>query len=301
MKISALKNLITSTVGRTTLKVQAASPEILVVAGVAGMIGTAVLVWRAAHNDEALFGHHLQVLNDIKDGPGQDYKEGRIDIKEYSDVAIPAVGRFGLDLLKSYGPAIALGTVSISCILGGHGILKRRNAALAAAYAIVDEGYKKYRARVSAEYGADKDMEFASGGTRETVTLHDADGGSSATSGIVGAGQFSQYARCFDQTTPSWEPNSEYNLVFLRAQQAYANNMLQARGHIFLNEVYDMLGFERTKAGSVVGWVISKDGDNFVDFGIYNDNYQGSHDFVNGYEKAIWLDFKVEGPIWDMI
>lgn len=70
-----------------------------------------------------------------------------------------------------------------------------------------------------------------------------------------------------------------------------------------MNEVYEMLGFPITKAGASVGWIYNKDepvGDNFVDFGIYNLNSQKAHDFVNGYERSIVLDFNVDGPIIDM-
>lgn len=47
-------------------------------------------------------------------------------------------------------------------------------------------------------------------------------------------------------------------MMFLRRQQDYANEMLKARGHLFLNEVYDLLDIPRSKAGQVVGWVYDK-------------------------------------------
>jgi hypothetical protein len=108
------------------------------------------------------------------------------------------------------------------------------------------------------------------------------------------------YARFFDELSTSWNREPEYNLVFLKCQQSYANDMLKTRGHVFLNEVYDSLGIERTKAGQVVGWVISEDGDNFIDFGLYANNGK-VRDFINGREGAILLDFNVDGVIYDKI
>jgi hypothetical protein len=119
----------------------------------------------------------------------------------------------------------------------------------------------------------------------------------------VGPDDPSIYARFFDPTSPSWSKEPEYNLIFLKCQQNYANDLLKSRGHVFLNEVYDMLGMERSKAGAVVGWLLSKNGDtdNFVNFGVFDGREQVARDFVNGREGAILLDFSVDGVIYDGI
>lgn len=111
----------------------------------------------------------------------------------------------------------------------------------------------------------------------------------------------SQYARFFDEGCPGWNKDSEYNLMFLKQQQMYANDLLKKRGHIFLNEIYDMLGIPRTKAGAVVGWVYDENnpiGDNYINFGITDER---NANFVNGYEKSVLLDFNVDGNILDRI
>ena len=92
--------------------------------------------------------------------------------------------------------------------------------------------------------------------------------------------------------------------MFLKRQQDWANDKLKAQGHLFLNEVYDMIGIPRTAAGNVVGWIYDEEcpiGDNFVDFGIYDINCERNRAFVNGYERSILLDFNVDGPILDLI
>ena len=99
----------------------------------------------------------------------------------------------------------------------------------------------------------------------------------------------------------AWSKEPEYNLIFLRCQQNYANDLLKARGHVFLNEVYDMIGVPRSKAGSVVGWILTGNaGDHFIDFGIFDDE-DNIRDFVNGREGSILLDFNVDGVIYDKI
>jgi hypothetical protein len=105
------------------------------------------------------------------------------------------------------------------------------------------------------------------------------------------------YARWFDETCMAWTKDQECNLFFLKTQQSYANELLKAKGHLFLNEVYDMLGIPRTRAGQVIGWIYDVQnpiGDNFVNFGLYE---QYNAKFINGYEKSVLLDFNVDGEI----
>ena len=100
-----------------------------------------------------------------------------------------------------------------------------------------------------------------------------------------------------------WTSSNEYNLMFLKKAESFANDKLRINGYLFLNEVYEMLGIPKTKAGQVVGWVYDENnpvGDNYVDFGLYKDNLSYS-DFVNGYDPAILLDFNVDGNIWKLM
>lgn len=108
-------------------------------------------------------------------------------------------------------------------------------------------------------------------------------------------------AAWFNEKCIPWTKDPETNKFFLLHQQDYANEKLKARGYLFLNDVYDMLGIPRTKAGQVVGWVYdpeSTTSDSYVDFGIFDTR---NEDFINGYENSILLDFNVDGCILDQI
>jgi hypothetical protein len=90
--------------------------------------------------------------------------------------------------------------------------------------------------------------------------------------------------------------------MFLKTQQAYLNDILRIRGHVFLNEVYDALGLERTQAGALVGWISNNvDGDCYIDFGLFDGERPRVRDFVNGNERSILLDFNVDGVIYDLL
>ncbi len=204
-------------------------------------------------------------------------------------------------IVALYGPAVVLGTASIYAITSSHNILNKRNAALTAAYAALEKGFAEYRARVVEELGEDKDREFRYGTEQVEIVNPKTEKKELVTR--VAPGDPSIYARFFDLHSSSWEKEPEYNMIFLKAQQNYANDLLHARGHVFLNEVYDMLGLPRSKAGSVVGWLRSKNGttDNFIDFGVFNKDSDAARNFVNGQEGAILLDFNVDGLIYDKI
>ena len=75
-----------------------------------------------------------------------------------------------------------------------------------------------------------------------------------------------------------------------------------------INDVYEMLGHDKTKAGQVVGWVYDPDsgeGDNYVDFGLYDIYTKPKYEaeakaaFINGYERSVIIDFNVDGNIWE--
>jgi hypothetical protein len=199
--------------------------------------------------------------------------------------------------------------LSIVGIVSSHNILRKRNVALAAAYATVDRGFKEYRGRVVERFGKELDRELKYNIKAKEVeeTVVDEKGKEKKvkkTIEVADINECSDYARFFDEYCAGWDKNPEYNLMFLRMQQAHANDVLKERGHLFLNEVYDMLGINRTQAGNIVGWVYDKNDplrDNYVDFGIYDLHNDKARDFVNGRERSILLDFNVDGNIWELL
>jgi hypothetical protein len=221
----------------------------------------------------------------------------------------------GVKFVKLYGPSVTLGVLSVACILGAHGIMRKRNLALVAAYKTVEKSFADYRKRVVAELGEEKDREFKYGIEKVKHTVIDGVTGekSEEVINVVDANGISQYARFFDDTNDNWNRNPEFNKTFILTQQNYANDLLRTQGHLFLNEVYDMLGLKRSTEGSVVGWVMGN-GDDIVDFGMFNTTVHGfadeyandtiaeqRRDFVNGERNSILLDFNVDGVIYDLI
>lgn len=212
----------------------------------------------------------------------------------------------GLKFAKLYAPAVVIGTLSITSILAGHNMLRKRNLALAAAYTAVDKSFKQYRGRLIERFGEQLDRELKydiKAKEIEEVTVDKKGKEKTVTKTVEVADPISAgslYTFCFDETCTGWVRDAEANKFFLLRQQNYANDKLKAKGYLFLNDVLDMLGIQRTRAGQTVGWIYDEAnpiGDNFIDFGIFDIHCEANRNFVNGLEKSIWLNFNVDGDI----
>lgn len=301
MNFAVIKTALTSKAGLQLLAAQKHSPVILFGAGVVGMVGTVVLASKATLQMDGVLDEFETKKRQIKQARNE-------HPTKYSEAAAKSDGvivhsKLIRDLVRLYAPAVGLGLLSIGALGGSHVILTRRNAGLMAAYAAVDKAFKEYRGRVSASLGEDKDREFMFGTTEREIYSEKKNGEPKVTRvNSFGSGR-SPYAMLFDQDNLNWQTTPQYNAFFLRLAQNHLNDRLRARGHVFLNDVYRELGMEDTKAGAVTGWIWnSENGDNFVDFGIWDGpNRETFHDFVMGYKGAILLDFNVDGVIYDKI
>ena len=286
------------------------SPEILVIAGVVGTVTSAVMACKATTKANVIIEEAQAKLGAIREIAEADeqQEESKFAKEDVVKAQVLVYTKTGKDLLKVYGPSLALGAVSIASILAGNGILHKRNVALTAAYTTLDKGFKSYRNRVVERFGEDLDKELRynikSVEIKETVT--DEDGKKKTVKKTIKVSdpvdQFSDYARCFAPGNVGWDDDPEFSLMFLKRQQEAANKILKSKGYLLLNDVYEMLGFNRTVAGQSVGWRYrpndpNHNGDNYVDFGIYRIDIPENVRFVNGDEQCIWLDFNVDGPV----
>ena len=287
---------------KAVMKLKKHSPEILVVAGIAGTVVSAVLACKATTKVAEILDETKGTLDTIHEG----METGAINGQEYTTDdgkkdTVVVYAQTGMKLAKLYGPAIILGTLSITSILASNNILRKRNVALGAAYAAIDKSFKEYRGRVIERFGDQVDTELKYGIKAKKFEEIEVDPETGKekkvkkTVMVADPNLQSDYAVYFDSKSRNYETNPDYNRMFLKAQQAFANDKLQTRGHLFLNEVLDDLDLPRTPAGQIVGW--TKDGpDGYVNFRIAEverETEDGRH------EPALLLDFNVEGNIWE--
>lgn len=296
--------------GKAEFTIKKNSPEILLGAGIVGFVGTIVLACRATcRADEVLEFHRRKIkdINDAKEIADAD-PEGEMsyDIEIYrQDKAVRYLKTTG-SLAKLYVPTIAVGTLSLACILTSRNIMQKRYLGVVAAYNGLSAAFEEYRKRVRDEYGDGLDKHFRYGTTYDELPVYDENGKKTkekeqvekTETGMVIPNDDS--CRFFDSSNPNWDKNPTFSMMWLRGQQNILNDILHTRGHVFLNEVYDALGFPHTPQGAVLGW-IDGEGDNCIDFGLYDPNKESVRRFVNGVDNVIMLEFNHDGVIWDKI
>ena len=295
MKKEDMFKKVSGAINKAGYKLKKHSPEILVVAGVIGTVASAVMACRATtkigeildESNETLDAIHKYSENPETVPETMDYSPD--DVKK--DLAVTYV-QTGLKIAKLYAPSVVLGGLSISAMLVSNNILRKRNVALAAAYATVDKGFKEYRERVVERFGEAVDHELRYNVKAKEIeeTVVDEKGKEKKVKkkvDVANINEYSDYARWFDSSNPNWEETPDYNLMFLKAQQKFANDKLIAEGRLFLNDVYEALGIPKTKAGQIVGWVYdpsNPDIDSLVDFGIFDCYKENARNFVNGVD-----------------
>ena len=310
MKTPAFVNGITKSFHKTNLKLKKHSPEILVVAGTVGVVVSAVLACKATLKVHEVVDKAKADIDEIHTAAEKGETAAGIPYNaedSKKDLTI-VYAQTGIKFVKLYAPAVILGTLSITGILASNNILRKRNMALAAAYATVDGGFKEYRKRVVERFGEGLDRELKYGIKAKEIeeTVINEDGTESTVKTTVEVAEnptsASPYAIIYDDGCNGWTKDPELNKFFLMRVQDWANDKLREQGYLFLNDVYEQIGVPKTKMGHIVGWVQDGEhGDPYVDFGLFDIHNKRKRAFVNGYERNIIVDFNVHGDVYNLV
>lgn len=305
MSLKTLANQATAKVGKQLLTAKHHSPTVLMALGVVG-VGTGVfLACKATLQVGDILDQgeeHLKHVEVTVEEDGEKRKKASFNVRVQTAVKVA----------KLYAPSAIILVASVGAITSSHVILRRRNAAATAALAIAHKSFNDYRARVRAELGDEKDLEFRFG-TAEREIVEETETGpevkvikgldQEAIKAAIERGE--TYARIFDPENENWRDAPHENQYFIRMVLQHCRDALQINGYLFLSDVYDMLGFKRTQASTQVGWVLKDEvnpvtgtkNDGFVDFGLWSQGLHKGKEWVNGNPEAFLLDFNVDGPI----
>lgn len=304
-----IANVVTGTVNKCGFGLRKYSPEILVVSGVVGTIVSAVMACKATTKISAVLEEHKETMDAIHTYSENGVADENLEYTQEDakkDTTITYI-QTGIKLAKLYAPAVGLGILSIGSILTSNNILRKRNAALAAAYAAIDRSFKEYRSRVVERFGEEVDHQLRCNikavEIEEKIT--DEKGKEKKvkkTIDVADPNAGSEFLKYFTRRNAYWDNNEDYLEMFFRAQQQWANDKLRADKKLTLNQVYESLGFEATKAGMVCGWIYNANnpvGDNYVEFNIHK--VRVPLEDGTGYDDAYSIDFNVDGDIYSRL
>lgn len=315
MNISAIQKSIRSAISRGGFKIQKHSPEILIMTGVIGGVSAAVMACKATtkagdisefYDSEMDKIEKCEANHSLSESGTYTDEDAR---KDRAIIYIQTAGKYA----KLYAPSVLLGIASIGCIFASNNILRKRNVALAAAYSALDTAFSEYRERVVDRYGedVDKELRYCTKAKKITKTVQNEDGEDQKVKEIqhTYSGIGSVYAVPFKQYTETpdgkqirniyYDMDPNYNEQYIRSREQFATDHLLAYGHVFLNDVYKMLGIPPTKAGQIVGWSL-ENGDTYISFASYNKH--GLNDpLIYDEDGDILLDFNVSGNIIDQM
>lgn len=317
MKKNELMKSVNLTFNKLGFQLQKKSPELLIAAGVIGIVASTIMACKATIKACEVAEDAKETIDEIHEveesgitKAGNPYSAD--DAKK--DLTTAYI-QTGIKYVKLYAPAVIVGAASVTCILVSHKMMKQRMAAVAAALSATDKAFKDYRNRVIERFGeqVEKELRYNIKAQEIEESVTDEKGKTKKVKEVADVAsaegwdpsKYSPYARIFDETHGQWNKNPEMNQYYLKARQAQATDMLRTRGHLFLNEVYDLLDFPRTKAGAAVGWLYDPKrpelGDSYVDFGMYEVCRENENDLANYFTRSYILDFNVVGDITDEI
>lgn len=309
--LANVTNKLSVKMGRTGLILKKNAPEIALVGGITGIIGTVVLACYETTKAGEIIDRHQERLDRIQEAVNIVNEDENNDLSiEYTSKDIGrdkfiCYSKTTIEFVKLYGPSIITGTLSIGMILWSHGLLKKRYLGAVAAYNAVSEAFNAYRDRVRKEEGDEADRHYMYGTERleQVNEIIDENGKKKKEKETIDTipenTKQSEFVRIWDRSSKAYNTNPNISRMFLTAQEEIANNILNTKNHIFLNEVLDMLGYEHTPIGAVTGWVKGNK-DSYVSFGL-NPNIPEVQRFIDGRTNTIPLEFNVDGVILSLI
>lgn len=303
--ITTAKTAVSTKAGRAGLILKKYSPEIKLVTGIFCFGGAVAFAYKAGTKTQGIlkkYNEAIDLIHDYEENP-EKMVAAAVDENDLAQAKFAAKVDLAKDLAKEVLPVALCSALSLSCIISSNNTLKRRYIGAVGAFNAVTGAFEKYRSNVKNRFGEDVDWELKNGIVKSVESKEVTDEkGKKKLEETVSAKQdpnrISDHAVWFEEGNPEWDPYRKFNLAFLKGKQQIATDMLNARGHLFLNEVRESLGFKPIPEGQLLGWVKKPGQLAYVDFGLYEER---NEDFINGEADRVLLDFNIDGIVWDLI
>lgn len=230
---------IKQTLAKVGNKVSKHSPFILTTLGVVGLGATAYLAYRSRHKVE-------EIVNGIEEARELEEEVNKLQVAK--------------DLAEALYIPIAVGSASVVCILMSYRIQNNRIATLVTALAAQQAHGLYLENKFRKKYG---DAEYAKFMTPTDEMEVEVEGKNGKTKLVVQEVKKEidySIGQWYDESSEYASDDHSYNVAMIDSVSDRLHTILFQRGHILLNEVREALGFQRIRAGALLGWSIQ---DNF--------------------------------------
>lgn len=326
--MSVFSNLLNGArlgLGKASLALRAHSPEIMIVGGVAAVVAGVVVACKSTVKAIEVHKQYKEDMAKVEESIANvngdiDYDPNElVTINDYLPITVTQAQKdkfilnvqYGWKYVKTYLLSFLLVAGGLTCLVGSSMIFKNRWLGMSAAYTALKKANDEYRKRVGEEVGEEKEGLLWQNVKALEVTKDDENGIPVTETKLVPAGpKFgSPYSVLFDEHAPAWTRSPSANKAFVIGVQNYANDILNARGYVYLDEVYKWLELryeprngryditpKQAMMSHHVGWLAKGygNGDGFIDFGLKN---RFSQNFMDGEDASVLLDFNVDGDI----
>lgn len=253
--------LATKLVSKAKYLTKAKSPELLLVGGiVAGVASVVTAIVSTPKAQEVLDEHkeQMEMVHEASTNPEYAEEYTAEDAKKDTFVIYT---KTVFKLVKTYAIPILLEIAAIAMLLGSHNIMTKRNAALAAAYTIVDKSFKDYRSRVVDRFGEDVDYQLKNNIKAEKIEVEETDPETGKTkvvkkkANIMDPACEDIYVRIFDRKNPNWSDDRRYVENFANLMAGIMSDQVIVHGVLPFNDALQQMGFEKVyPLGQYVGW-----------------------------------------------
>lgn len=261
-------------------------------------LGTVALTWVAARKTDEALKKPKEIIEKAKERP---VTEVYTEEDKKKDI-LTGYKLGAARMAKLYAGPVITGLASAGCVFGlykSNENLKNVNAGLAAANSILFKELESIGKNVTEKYGAEENLKLRYSDKMEEKekTVTDENGTEKKVKVKLPKKDYdlSTFSRCFCEDNPNWTKSPIYNEMFLRTAMADLNEMGRSRKDhtLWLNDVYERLGWEKTRAGYRNGWIFDPADPykTYVDFGIYDTSKDGVRRFLFEGESSIWLTF----------
>lgn len=225
-----------STFGKVVYGAKKHSPAILTGVGVVGLGATAYLAYKSRDKVEAVV-EEVERKNDL-------------------DIPVRKV-EVARDIAEAIYQPVVVGAASVTCILLAHRIQHKRILTLAGALAVEQTRNAYFESKYKKQHGEEAYAKFVTPVDEEEHVEVNKNGKEKVTVKEVKSEVNKTIGQWYSDSSEYYSDDHEYNMLQIENVNERMQTRLFQRGHLTLNEVREALGFERIRAGALLGWSTS--------------------------------------------